>query len=208
MEPQFRARVVHRRRTSRWRGRGFTWIEMLVALFVIIIIAAILFPVFAQDRNGGSRRTMENLKRLANANALYAEDFDGRLPVAERWMDSIVSREGQYPIAEETLIDPELSERKDGQYGFAFYQPLSSIEIASVANPQEVPMLFQSTLLERNATGDLSTLPDQPRNGHTNYFAALDTHVSSRKPPWPESPIVLKFVPDSDSNDPLTPNSR
>ena len=59
-------------------------------------------------------------------------------------------------------------------------------------------MLFQSTLLERNATGDLSTLPDQPRNGRTNYFATLDTHVSSRKPPWPESPIVLTFVPDSE----------
>lgn len=195
MEPQFRARVVHRRRTSLWRGRGFTWIGMLVALFVIIIIAAILFNVFAQDRNGGYSQTLENLKRLANANALYAEDFDGRLPVAERWMDSIVSREGQYPIAEETLIDPELSERKDGQYGFAFYQPLSSIEIASVANPQEVPMLFQSTLLERNATGDLTTLPDPARNGRVNHVALLDTSVRSWRPPLSESPIVLKFKP-------------
>lgn len=197
---------VQKRRTTDRHRRGSTWIKALVALFVVIFIAVLLFPVFAQDKNGGSRRTMENLKRLANANALYAEDFDGRLPVAERWMDSIVSREGQYPIAEETLIDPELSERKDGQYGFAFYKPLSSIEIASVANPWDFPMLFQSTLLERNATGDLSTLPDQPRNGHTNYFATLDTHVSSRKPPWPETPIVLKFVPDSEDSEEVDEN--
>ncbi|MCH7904421.1 MAG: hypothetical protein IH944_07625 [Armatimonadetes bacterium] len=206
MERLISYRVVREGSACSRRDRGFAWGKLVIAVFVVILIAALLFPVFAQDKNGGYSRTMDNLKRLATANTLYAEDFDGRLPVAERWMDSIVSREGQYPIAEETLIDPELSERKDGQYGFAFYKPLSSIEIASVANPWDFPMLFQSTLLERNATGDLSTLPDQPRNGHTNYFATLDTHVSSRKPPWPESPIVLSFKPDSEDGEEVDEN--
>ena len=34
----------------RGRGRGFTLIELLVVIAIIAILAAILFPVFAQAR--------------------------------------------------------------------------------------------------------------------------------------------------------------
>jgi prepilin-type N-terminal cleavage/methylation domain-containing protein len=36
------------------RGKGFTLIELLVVIAIIAILAAILFPVFAQVRNKGT----------------------------------------------------------------------------------------------------------------------------------------------------------
>ena len=40
-----------------WRGRGFTLIELLVVIAIIAILAAILFPVFAQAREQARKTT-------------------------------------------------------------------------------------------------------------------------------------------------------
>ena len=60
---------------------GFTLIELLIALAIIAIIAAILFPVFGAVRERG-RRTVcgSNLKQLANAMQQYVQDNGGVYP--------------------------------------------------------------------------------------------------------------------------------
>lgn len=57
--------------------KGFTLIELLVVIAIIAILAAILFPVFAQAR-AKARQTscLSNVKQLALANLMYAEDWD------------------------------------------------------------------------------------------------------------------------------------
>ncbi|HLV79136.1 MAG TPA: prepilin-type N-terminal cleavage/methylation domain-containing protein [Chthonomonadaceae bacterium] len=58
--------------------RAFTLIELLVVIAIIAILAAILFPVFAQARK--SARTtacISNLKQIATASLMYAQDYDG-----------------------------------------------------------------------------------------------------------------------------------
>jgi prepilin-type N-terminal cleavage/methylation domain-containing protein/prepilin-type processing-associated H-X9-DG protein len=56
---------------------GFTLIELLVVIAIIAIIAAILFPVFAQVREKGRQTACaSNLKQLAAALAMYAQDND------------------------------------------------------------------------------------------------------------------------------------
>jgi prepilin-type N-terminal cleavage/methylation domain-containing protein/prepilin-type processing-associated H-X9-DG protein len=60
---------------------GFTLIELLVVIAIIALIAAILFPVFAQVREKARQSSCaSNLKQLGTALAMYAQDHDETLP--------------------------------------------------------------------------------------------------------------------------------
>ena len=73
--------VLAIRRSAIASRRGFTLIELLVVIAIIAILAAILFPVFAQAREA-ARKSMcqSNLKQLGNAFMLYVQDYDETYP--------------------------------------------------------------------------------------------------------------------------------
>ena len=62
------------------RRRGFTLIELLVVTAIVAILAAILFPVFAQARAAAKRSAcLANTRQLAMAAQGYMADHDGAL---------------------------------------------------------------------------------------------------------------------------------
>jgi prepilin-type N-terminal cleavage/methylation domain-containing protein/prepilin-type processing-associated H-X9-DG protein len=64
-------------------GRGFTLIELLVVVAIIAILAAMLFPVYeAATKRAESTTCAMNLRGLAMATSMYAEDYDGQLTPA------------------------------------------------------------------------------------------------------------------------------
>ena len=61
--------------------KGFTLIELLVVIAIIAILAAILFPVFAQARDKARQSAcLSNTKQIATAFQLYADDYDETMP--------------------------------------------------------------------------------------------------------------------------------
>lgn len=61
--------------------RGFTLIELLVVIAIIAILAAILFPVFAQARAAARQAScISNVKQVGLGAMMYAQDYDETYP--------------------------------------------------------------------------------------------------------------------------------
>ena len=67
--------------SSRRRPAAFTLIELLVVIAIIAILAAILFPVFAQARESARQSScLSNMKQFGLANTMYVQDYDETMP--------------------------------------------------------------------------------------------------------------------------------
>lgn len=63
--------------------KGFTLIELLVVIAIIAILAAILFPVFAQAREKARQTScLSNQKQVATATLMYVQDYDETFPMS------------------------------------------------------------------------------------------------------------------------------
>ena len=70
---------------SKRLAAGFTLIELLVVIAIIAILAAILFPVFAQARESARVAScISNMKQLGSAWTMYAQDYDETYPLSRR----------------------------------------------------------------------------------------------------------------------------
>jgi prepilin-type N-terminal cleavage/methylation domain-containing protein len=57
--------------------KAFTLIELLVVIAIIAILAAILFPVFAQAREKARGTScLSNLKQIGTSLQMYNQDYD------------------------------------------------------------------------------------------------------------------------------------
>src|SRR5437773_2240746 len=63
------------------KRHGFTLIELLVVIAIIAILAAILFPVFAQAKAAAKKTScLSNAKQIGTAFHLYVNDSDDVTP--------------------------------------------------------------------------------------------------------------------------------
>jgi prepilin-type N-terminal cleavage/methylation domain len=130
---------------------GFTLIELLVVIAIISILAAILFPVFAQVREKARMTTcVSNMRQLALAVGMYTQDADEALPpstnydiptnVPERiWpalVQPYVKNQGVFtcPSAENAAFPSDWNLRGVGSIGYT-----SATAIGSAPNPEYFP---------------------------------------------------------------------
>ncbi len=66
------------------RRKAFTLIELLVVIAIIAILAAILFPVFAQAKLAAKKtQSISNMKNIQLAEKMYENDFDDEIPQSQ-----------------------------------------------------------------------------------------------------------------------------
>ena len=64
------------------KRNAFTLIELLVVIAIIAILAAILFPVFAQAREQARKTScLSNVKQMNTAIQMYIQDYDEAIPL-------------------------------------------------------------------------------------------------------------------------------
>ena len=137
------------------RRRAFTLIELLVVIAILAILAAILFPVFAQAREKArSTSCLSNLKQLGVGLTLYIDDFDEGVPFARMamagpmqshlsWTDTLQPYLTSHQLLRCPSDDSQLwSAGRPSSYGINGYftpnhPPYWGIKLASVQRPSE-----------------------------------------------------------------------
>jgi prepilin-type N-terminal cleavage/methylation domain-containing protein/prepilin-type processing-associated H-X9-DG protein len=81
------------------KSRGFTLIELLVVIAIIAILAAILFPVFAQAREKARAVScLSNVKQMGLAVRMYVQDYDERYPFAANLESGFADKDKWYGL--------------------------------------------------------------------------------------------------------------
>ncbi len=85
------------------KKKGFTLIELLVVIAIIAILAAILFPVFAQAREKARQTScLSNEKQIGLAYIQYTQDNDEYYPSTVNYGSSWVHE--VYPYVKSTGV--------------------------------------------------------------------------------------------------------
>jgi prepilin-type processing-associated H-X9-DG protein len=162
-------------------ARGFAVLELVICTLVILLLAAILFPVFAQSK--GSRRDpcLSNIKQCITASKMYEADYDDRFPDRDHWMDLL------YPYAKNEFIlhCPRIGSESTGRYGYSFNSWLARHTALRLQSPDEIPQIFDSINLARNASDPFVSFP--PPDDHEGgvgrrNVAFVDGHAKYYSP--------------------------
>lgn len=162
---------------------AFTLIELLVVIAIIAILAAILFPVFAQAREASYKATCSsNLRQLGIAFQMYAVDYDDTLPCPGGGTSLIT--DGQSPQT------GWIQARADGSIAGIFPYVKSGDKLNAKGNMFSCPSAldFTGTSLGANVPGvdrqRSFIMNDYLRQSHPGTVV---TNVLASTPPQPDS---------------------
>lgn len=176
---------------------GWVWViaGCVGCIFVVPVLAAILFPVFAQAREKARQTScMSNLKQAALANSMYVQDYDELLPMASNWQEDMIP----YVKNEKIFYCPADVVARDTfnpPASYAFNSALDMMKMKRLGEPQNTVLHYDSIAGIRNASDALTSLPSPGRHMKRNNISFVDGHVKS----WPDSEALPQgqILPDT-----------
>jgi len=109
---------------------------------------------------GQSMNCQGNVFRMTRAFRLYADDYEDHFPPAEGWMDKTAF----YVVEERRLHCPTVSKPEDNRFGYAMNSKMSGALQGKLVNPDQIPLLYDSTNTARNAIDLFASLPRPGRH--------------------------------------------
>jgi hypothetical protein len=157
-------------------------------IMIVCVLAAVLYPVFAVSHTSSHQSScLSNVKQVTLALMMYAQDYDDRMP-RWKWMDSTYSYAKNWEIYACQVVKRD----DESGYGYAFERSLVGRHTTEVKKPAEQPLVFESSLLYKNATAQIRTGLMRPgRHSGSDIVSFLDGHarpfdtgiLSTRWPP-------------------------
>lgn len=130
----------------------------LSAVVIVLTVGALLLAAVVRVARETSAWSdcLTNLNKIGGAIESYAQDWDGRLPPADRWCDALQPdylqvRRGR--LARSYLVCPAAR----GPYSYAMNSKLSCAKLADIEDPSKVPLIFETTKTHRNAQDPLTS---------------------------------------------------
>ena len=147
------------------QNKGFTLIELLVVIAIIAILAAILFPVFANAKAAANKtKCSSNMKQMASAMLMYIQDNGERfpkymeepstawwLPGCEQWWPAKINR---YTKNTFVMLCPSAPKKAVCSYGFnwrylndfpnqATPNEARGVQLSQVARPTQTVLICE-----------------------------------------------------------------
>jgi len=153
--------------------KAFTLIELLVVIAIIAILAAILFPVFAQAKEAAKQiSTTSGMKQTGTAFQIYTADYDDNFPSAYAYVTGATERYWwnfgfSYPNGSANPTTGYLDAEDSIGWSNAIYPYMKNYEILQTSSPTNVAGIAQNP-----AAG-------APRQRNANFqFNGLLSHYS------------------------------
>ena len=155
-------------------------VVMTVLIVVLLLIAtALLLPVVFSGPSkevSASIRCLSQAKQVGTALMMYAQDYDERLPPAEKWMTVTLP----YMKDAKIYLCPTVHQADDKAVASgAMDTRLSGKSLAKLSNPDSVLLAYESTRTDWDATDPAQTFAPR-HNGHGNVIFA-DGHAKLLK---------------------------
>ncbi len=137
------------------RRAGFTAIDLLVIVLVLVILAVILFPVFSQRKFSGADRCLSNAKQIDLSVIMYSDDADDRLPPMSNPSQKKLWTDLLFPYYKNrSILTCPLDQSGAISYGLnalAFFDPVAgrhnsmqkTLSYAQFVHPNETIMLTE-----------------------------------------------------------------